>query len=77
MSASLGSPVDFETDAFKNAESKVLEEAKRTDIKSGFHLVEPEVQAMNELYSRGYNMIAFSVDIRMLDNMAHLPFTSE
>lgn len=77
LSASLGTPGDFETVAFKNAESKVLKEAKKTDIKSGFHLVEPEVQAINHLYSRGYNMIAFSVDIRMLDNMARIPFTIE
>ena len=29
---------------------------------------------INELNDKGYNMIAFSVDIRMLDVTARLPF---
>jgi len=74
LSASLGTPGKFETEAFKSSESKILEEAKKAEIKSGFHLVEPEIEAIDDLYSRGYDMIAFSVDIRMLDKMARLPF---
>ena len=67
LSASLGSPGNFKTKEFIDAEKKILAAAKDANIKCGYHLVEPVVEEIEKLSNFGYNMIAFSVDIRMLD----------
>jgi 2-dehydro-3-deoxyglucarate aldolase len=76
LSASLGNPGKFDTDEFYSAEKSILSAAKEEGIKCGFHLVEPEKEVIKKLEKKGYNMIAFSVDIRMLDVNARLPFES-
>ena len=74
LSASLNHPGKFDTDEFYNAEKIILSAAKEEGIKCGYHLVEPDKDKINKLNDKGYNMIAFSVDIRMLDVTARLPF---
>ena len=74
LSASLNSPGKFDTDEFHNAEKIILSAAKEEGIRCGYHLVEPKKEEIKVLESKGYNMIAFSVDIRMLDVNARLPF---
>jgi len=75
LSASLGSPGEFNSTEFLNAEDIILNAAKKYKIKRGFHLVEPKPNQISALREKGYNMIAYSVDIRMLDLSARLPFT--
>ena len=74
LSASMGNPGDFNTEEFKQSEALILEAAKKVNIKSGYHLVEPIMEDLVKLSDFGYNMIAFSVDIRMLDIAARTPF---
>jgi len=74
LSASMGTPGDFKNESFKNAENIILKAAQDAKIKSGYHLVEPNVDEITTLSDFGYNMIAFSVDIRMLDQLAREPF---
>ena len=74
LSASLNNPGAFDTKDFNDAEEKILSAAKEENIKCGYHLVEPEPEKIQALKHKGYNMIAFSVDIRMLDCQARLPF---
>ncbi len=76
LSASIGDPGNFNNKDFLIAEKKVLVEAEKRSIQKGFHLVEPSLKELDFLKKRGYNKIAFSVDIRMLDCMARLPFTT-
>ena len=40
----------------------------------GIHIVEPNINTLEEKIAEGYNFIAFSVDIRMLSNIAKKPF---
>ena len=75
LSASLGSPGQFNSAEFIAAETIVLNAAKKYQIKCGYHLVEPQPKQIQTLHKKGYDMIAFSVDIRMLDLSARLPFT--
>jgi len=75
LSTSLNNPGAFDTDEFYEAEAKILSIAKEENIKCGYHLVEPEKHQIKALQAKGYDMIAFSVDIRMLDIGARLPFT--
>ena len=74
LSASLNNPGKFDTDEFNNAEKIILSAAKEEGIKCGYHLVEPDINSIDKLEAEGYNMIAYSVDIRMLDVGARLPF---
>ena len=75
LSASLGNPGIFNSDEFINAEEQILQASKQHQIKAGCHLVEPNPEQIPILINKGYEMIAFSVDIRMLDLSARLPFS--
>ena len=75
LSASLNNPGVFDSDEFSDAETTILSQAKNENIKCGYHLVEPEIDQIKLLQAKGYDMIAFSVDIRILDIGARLPFT--
>jgi len=75
LSASLNNPGVFDSEEFKDAEAKILSAAKQENIRCGFHLVEPKIDELKALQQKGYDMIAFSVDIRMLDTSARLPFS--
>ena len=74
LSASLGNPGIFDSEEFVNAEDQILQASKQYQIKAGYHLVEPNQEQIPILLNKGYDMIAFSVDIRMLDLSARLPF---
>ena len=74
LSASLGNPGQFTSEEFIAAENLILQASKKYQVKSGYHLVEPDPQQIPILLNKGYDMIAFSVDIRMLDIAARLPF---
>ena len=75
LSASLNNPGVFDSEEFKDAEAKILSVAKQENIRCGYHLVEPKIDELKALQQKGYDMIAFSVDIRMLDTSARLPFS--
>ena len=75
LSASLGNPGIFNSEEFINAENQILQASKKHQVKSGYHLVEPNQDQIPILVNKGYDMIAFSVDIRMLDLSARLPFS--
>ena len=77
LSASLGNPGQFTSKEFIDAEDMILQASKKYQLKSGYHLVEPDHEQIPILVNKGYEMIAFSVDIRMLDSSARLPFTSK
>ena len=74
LSASLGDPGNFKSNKFLEAEAKVMKAAESRSLQKGFHLVEPSISELKDLEKRGYNKIAFSVDIRMLHSIAELPF---
>lgn len=74
LSASLGDPGNFKSDKFIEAEARVMSSAEAHSLNKGFHLVEPIIEDLQDLEKRGYNKIAFSVDIRMLHSSAALPF---
>jgi 2-keto-3-deoxy-L-rhamnonate aldolase RhmA len=75
LSASIGNPGIFNSDEFIHAEEQILQASKQHQIKAGCHLVEPNPEQIPILVNKGYDMIAFSVDIRMLDLSARLPFS--
>jgi 2-dehydro-3-deoxyglucarate aldolase len=74
LSASLGNPGILDSEEFFLAEDKILKASKFHGVKAGYHLVEPDLEQIPILLNKGYGMIAFSVDIRMIDISARLPF---
>ena len=75
LSASLGNPGVFDSETFINAEEQILRASKQHQVRAGYHLVEPHPDQIPLLVDKGYDMIAFSVDIRMLDLSARSPFS--
>ncbi len=66
LSSSLGSPGNFKSIKFVKALKKVKDSAKRNNIPSGFHLIEPNKSELKKLLSEGYLFIAYSMDSIML-----------
>lgn len=67
LSCSLGIPGEFEKVEFKQAINFILNTATKMKIISGLHIVEPNTDLVKKAIKDGYGLIAYSVDIRMLD----------
>ena len=67
LSASMGIPGDFKNKKFKNIINKIVKKASKFKLKKGIHVVEPNKKIFNEKIKQGFDMIAYSLDIRMLD----------
>jgi 2-keto-3-deoxy-L-rhamnonate aldolase RhmA len=74
LSGSLGSPGDFDNSDFINAISRIEEVSKNLDIPKGIHVIEPNIDEVNHRIQEGYKMIAYSLDIRMLDSQCKALF---
>ena len=72
LSCSMGIPGEFDHPDFKAAMSKILEASARTGCPPGLHSVEPDVSSLQKAIDDGFKIIAYSVDIRILDVGARL-----
>lgn len=70
LSCSLGQPGEFQSDKFVRAEKKILKAGIQQKCPAGLHIVEPEPKNIKKAISKGYKIIAYSVDIRMIDESA-------
>ena len=77
LSASIGSPGKFETIEFIDLEKKIIRSAEKYNISKGVHVVEPNIKDFHQKASDGYDLIAFSVDFRMLETVARKPFKDD
>lgn len=67
LSCSMGIPGQFENADFINAMAHIRDTGKRLGCPAGLHIVEPDLQRLEQTIREGYTFIAYSVDIRMLD----------
>ena len=67
LSCSMGIPGEFNHPSFIKIMDKIVEISLQVNAVSGIHIVEPDIQKMNEAIAIGHKFIAYSVDIRMLD----------
>lgn len=67
LSADLGVPGDFSAAPFTDAVRTVITQAASAGVAAGFHLVEPDLDALEACILAGYRFIVFSVDMRILD----------
>lgn len=68
LSCSMGIPGEFENEAFKKVLNKILETGKNMKCPAGIHIVEPNLDQLKSILDQGYTFIAYSVDIRILDD---------
>jgi 2-keto-3-deoxy-L-rhamnonate aldolase RhmA len=67
LSCSMGIPGQFEQPEFIRAMTHIRETGQRLGCPAGLHIVEPDLQRLEQTIHEGYTFIAYSVDIRMLD----------
>lgn len=67
LSASMGMPGDFKNKIFKDTVKKIVKIASKFKLKRGIHVVEPDKKILQEKIKEGFDMIAYSLDTRMLD----------
>ena len=66
LSASMGYPGEYNRDDVKDAIKKVEHICLENKISLGFHVIEPDVNLLNEKLNDGYNFVAFSIDFLFL-----------
>lgn len=67
LTASMGISGEFNHPYYLDAYQKILEVAKKYNKCGGIHIVEPDTVKLKEVMDDGFNFIAYSVDIRMID----------
>lgn len=70
LSASMSIPGNFSHPDFLAAMEKIKSVAQNLNISGGIHIIEPDVNQLEERIKEGYSFIAYSLDIRMLENNA-------
>jgi|TARA_B110000261_G_scaffold159290_1_gene196944 2-keto-3-deoxy-L-rhamnonate aldolase RhmA len=70
LSCSMGIPGEFNNSKFKKVLNEILSAGKRNKCFPGIHIVEPDKKMLKKSIADGYQLIAYSVDIRMIDVMA-------
>ena len=67
LSGSLGIPGQFDNELMIEAMSKIQMCMKSFSKIPGYHVVEPDVDQLQQRLREGYRFLAYSVDIRILD----------
>ena len=70
LSCSMGIPGEFNNPEFIEILNKILDVGRKSGIAIGTHIVEPDLNLLEDSIKKGYNFIAYSVDIRMLSEVA-------
>mgnify|MGYP006080821543 CR=1 FL=1 len=67
LSCSMGIPGEFDNPEFIQTINEIIQIGSELDAVSGLHVVEPDIQKLNNAIVAGHKFIAYSVDIRMID----------
>ncbi len=63
LSADLGAPGDFSTEAYKNALNTTMDACRAAEKAPGIHQVAPVIDELRERLSEGYRFLAYGTDI--------------
>ena len=69
LSGSLGVPGHFQNRLMLDAMNRIKDFIKSSSKVAGIHVVEPDIIQLQERIKEGYKFLAYSLDIRMLDNV--------
>lgn len=67
LSCSMGMPGQFQHPEFVDAMTRIRETGLRLGCPAGLHIVEPDLLLLEQTIGEGYSIIAYSVDIRIMD----------
>jgi 2-dehydro-3-deoxyglucarate aldolase len=67
LSCSLGIPGEFQNTEFMEAIQLIKDAGLQLDVPGGLHIVEPNEEILTQSIQNGFQFIAYSVDIRILD----------
>jgi len=67
LSGSLGVPGQFDNPLIKEAMQRIETVGTASGKAPGIHVVEPDIEELKLRIEQGYRVVAYSVDIRMLD----------
>jgi 2-dehydro-3-deoxyglucarate aldolase len=70
LSGSMGKPGQWDEPDVREALLKYEETAKKYDKWIGFHVIQPDYNLVNEKIDKGYNFIAFSLDVLFMGTIA-------
>jgi len=73
LSASLGILEDFQNPLFKSTVDKIFELCEKNNIPCGIHVVNPDINILNESIDNGYRFIAYSIDAVFLNSICVNP----
>lgn len=76
LSCSMGIPGKFDAPEFLNAMNQILATGLRVGSPAGLHIVEPDQLRLRQAIAEGYQFIAYSVDMRMIDVAARFGLES-
>lgn len=68
----MGMPGEFELDEFKEVVNTIFNAGVAAGCPAGMHMVEPDPERLERLVQEGYKILAYSVDIKMLDVSARV-----
>ena len=77
LSASMGLTAQFDHPDFKSALESIRVGARKHDIPSGVHVVQPSVTELQARIDEGYRFVAYSIDSVMLNHTAARPGTGQ
>jgi len=69
LSGSLGKPGQWDEPDVKEALLVYEQTVKKYDKWVGFHVIQPEFELVNDKIAKGYNFIAFSLDVLFLGSL--------
>jgi 2-dehydro-3-deoxyglucarate aldolase len=67
LSGSLGVPGQFDHPSMKKSMERIRTVGLASGKAFGIHIIEPNVKELRQRVDEGYNFLAYSLDIRMLD----------
>lgn len=68
LTGSMGIPGQFDHPDFLSAMKKIRSVSRQMNMTGGIHVIEPEPAQLEQRVAEGYRFIAYSLDIRMLEN---------
>lgn len=71
LSASMGLTGQFQHPEYLKVRNRILAVCRERSIPVGIHVVQPSPQELRERYEEGYRLLAYSLDITMLQHLAH------
>tara|TARA_B100000427_G_C15468662_1_gene577464 strand:+ start:431 stop:1186 length:756 start_codon:yes stop_codon:yes gene_type:complete len=76
LSCSLGIPGQFNHPKYIESILHIEEVSSKKKIPKGIHIIEPDLEEINLRIKEGYQMIAYSLDFRMIDSQCRKLFDS-